>query len=121
MAPQPKRRPVRSKTATPFAANLKKLLADRQLSIRTMADIAGVKPSTLQNWLSGENPADILAVQKLARALQLDFEALLTGTSTKFDPQNVDLSQIFTEQPEPSFSGLFKIEAKRLVKKSGKD
>lgn len=90
---------------------------ERGLNIKTIAEIAGVNHSVVMNWLNGGVPANPLAVQRLARALSLDFETLLTGTSTKLSPKEMSLSQIFNEQVDPAFSGIFKIEAKRLTRK----
>lgn len=46
---------------------------------------------------------------------------LLAGSATKLDPRNIGLSEIFNEQHEPAFSGIFKIQATRLNRKDTKE
>ncbi len=113
-----RRKGVRTRKQSPFGQQLIKLLADRGISIRQAAAICEVRASVVSSWCSGGVPQDLLAVQKLCRALRYDFEALLTGTSMKFNPQELELSDLFDE--ETAFSGLFKIEATRLVRKGKK-
>jgi transcriptional regulator with XRE-family HTH domain len=112
-----KRKPIRTRVATPFASNLKAIMSERGLNIKMLSEIAGVNHSVVMNWLNGGVPANLMAVQRLSRALKLNFEALLTGSSTEISPKEISLSQIFNEQIEPAFSGVFKIEAKRLTRK----
>lgn len=110
-------KPVRKKVQSPFAKNLKSILAERGLSQKTAADIAGTTASTVNDWLAGTQPADLLAVQRLARGLNCDFEWLLTGSQGRVDFANVAMSELFDSEPDPSFSGIFEISARRLRRK----
>ena len=108
---------MRKKTECPFAQNLKTVLSDRGITQKAASELAGVTPTTLNDWLSGTQPSDPLAVQKLARALGCEFEWLLTGSSSSLDLAKLSLSELFDVVDEPSFSGLFQIEAKRLKRR----
>ena len=46
-------KPARKKVQSPFAKNLKSILAERGLSQKAAAEIANVTPATLNDWLSG--------------------------------------------------------------------
>jgi len=110
------RAPRRSRVETPFAANLAQVLKERQLTGKAAAEICGVAPSVIADWLGGGAPANPLAVQRLATALQVSFEWLLTGTMTSVPAGSVSLAELF-EEHEVGLSGIFKIEAKRLVRR----
>ncbi|MGE4107730.1 MAG: helix-turn-helix domain-containing protein [Bacteriovoracia bacterium] len=105
------------KSNSPFAQNLKSVLVDRGISQKAAAELADVPPSTVGDWLSGVNPTDALAVQRLCRALKCDFEWLLTGQKGRTDFSEIPLGEIFDVQDEPDFSGFFEITARRLKKK----
>jgi len=101
-----------------FAKNLQSILSERDLSQRAAAEIAGVSVSTLNDWLAGSTPKNIDAVLKLAKGLNCDFQWLLTGeASPKSNPDNLNISQLFSIEDEPSLSGLFMVELKRLTRR----
>lgn len=54
-------KPARKKVQSPFARNLKAILAERGLSQKAAAEVANVTPATLNDWLAGSNPSDHLA------------------------------------------------------------
>ena len=99
------------------AKNLKLLLAERGLSQKAAAEIAQTTPATINDWLAGTQPADLLSVQRLAHALKADFEFLLTGTQSRVDLQGISMTELFESEPDPSFSGIFEISARRLRRK----
>ncbi len=106
------------KEVNSFAKNLQSLLDGRDLSQRAAAEIAGVSVSTLNDWLTGSAPKNMEAVLKLAKGLNCDFQWLLTGeASQKSETENLNLSQIFSIEDEPSLSGLFMVELKRLTRR----
>ncbi len=111
-------KPVRKKNQSPFAKNLKAILAERGLSQKAAAEVAGVTPATLNDWLAGSVPNDHIAVQRLARALDCSFEWLLTGSETKPDSKSISLTELFESEIDPSFSGIFEISARRLRRKN---
>lgn len=115
-----KNKPIRKRAESPFSKNLKRILADRGISQKVAAELAGVSQSTIVDWTAGSNPTDPLAVQKLCRALKCEFEWLLTGEVSKLEIKGLSLAELFEVQDEPAFSGLFQIEAKRL-KRKGKE
>ncbi len=113
-----KKKPSRTKISSPFAQNLKQILDDRGVSLRKAADICGVEPSVLHGWLQGTSPQDIQKVLKLCNELKCDFQWLLTGTRDKINAKEMSLSELFDMENDPTFSGIFMIEAKRLKRKA---
>ena len=107
-------KPARKKNQSPFAKNLKALLAERGLSQKMAAEMAGTTTSTVNDWLAGSQPADLLCVQRLARALNVDFEFLLTSSQSRLNLQAISMTELFDSEPDPSFSGIFEISARRL-------
>ncbi|MGK5087855.1 helix-turn-helix transcriptional regulator [Bdellovibrionota bacterium FG-2] len=112
-----KRKPLRQRVASPFANNLKSVMAERGINLKSAADLAGVSPPVVHAWLQGGAPADFLAVAKLAKALGTDFQWLLTGGHAEANAARLPLNEIFNIQNEPAFNGIFMIEAKRLQRK----
>lgn len=114
-----KGKPVRTRVKSPFADNLKAILAERGLTQRGAAEIAGVHVAVLNEWLQGASPADHVAVMKLCTGLRVDFQWLLTGVHSNPDLSKTSLAELFDIEPDPDFSGLFLLEAKRLKRKGG--
>lgn len=113
-----KKMPVRKRIDTPFAKNLKKLLVERGISQRAAAEIAGVNSATINQWLSGTQPNDAMAVLKLSKAFGCDFQWLLTGQhSERSKLGEIGLSELFDIQDEAALTGIFMIEAKRLKRR----
>jgi transcriptional regulator with XRE-family HTH domain len=96
----------------PFGRALRALMQERHLTLKQVAELAGVSTSVVQNWLEGKAPHDLKAVARLAQALGIGFKALLVG-----EPENIGsgsaLSDLFQEQD--LFDGLCKLSIKRLV------
>lgn len=111
-------KPARKKIQSPFSKNLKAILDERGLSQKAAAEIAGTTASTINDWLAGSQPADLLSVQRLARALKTDFEWLLTGVQGRINIQDIAMTELFEGEPDPSFSGIFEISARRLRRKA---
>lgn len=110
-------KPARKKHQSPFAKNLKAILAERNISQKIAAQMAGTTTSTVNDWVSGTIPSNMISVAKLARALNCDFEWLLTGEQSRLNLQNISMTELFDSEPDPSFSGIFEITAKRLRRK----
>ena len=111
-------KPRRKKVESPFAANLARALKERGVTIKAASALAGVAANVVTGWTSGSVPHDFAAVQRLARGLGIDFEVLLTGESSRLAAENLTLTDLFRE--ERAFSGLFKIEAVRMVRRGRK-
>lgn len=110
-------KPARKKNQSPFAKNLKAILAERGISQKAAAEMAGTSTSTVNDWLASAQPSSLMSVAKLARALNCDFEWLLTGDQSRINLQELSMTELFESEPDPSFSGIFEISAKRLRKK----
>lgn len=102
----------------PFAKNLKRLMDERNLSVRAIAAMAEVKgPSIVMSWLSNANPHDLQAVAKLAKALNVGFKELLLGETETPQITNISTSDLFDEQE--LFDGICRIKIQRLAPKKG--
>jgi transcriptional regulator with XRE-family HTH domain len=110
----------RGKVEAPFAENLRRIMDERAVSLKSVATMAGVGSPVVSSWLQGSMPHDPLAVQRLARALSVDFEFLLTGESSRTDPSSISLHELFREE-QTAFSGIFRIQATRLVRRGDDD
>lgn len=96
----------------PFRKILREIMKERNITIRQMADLAGVKASVIQNWTEGRNPHDLKAVARLAHNLGISFKALLLGEQET--TQEGHLAGFFEEQS--LFDGICKVSIKRLVR-----
>lgn len=106
-------RQKRTKTS-PFAKTLQAIMREQGLTIRKTAQMAGVSPSTIDDWRSGAMPADYLSVQKLATALGVSFEFLLTGKHPVETKNILSVTEVF-EDGGALFDGYAKITIQRLV------
>jgi transcriptional regulator with XRE-family HTH domain len=108
-------KPARKKVTSPFGQNLKAVMQRQNLTQRKVAEICGVSVSVVNDWLAGSQPHDLGVVLKLCNEFNLDFKWLLTGQKSSI--ASLKLEDIFHIEDDPSFSGLFLLEAKRLKKK----
>ena len=115
-----KKKPARKRVQSPFAKNLKSILEERGLNQKSAAAIAEVAPATIADWLAGASAANPLALQRLCRALNCDFEWLLTGTQSERSIKDISMTELFMAEPDPTFSGIFEIQARRLKRKGDK-
>jgi len=111
------KRPTRKKVESPFAKNLQLILEERSISQTAAAEIAGVGISSINDWLNGVQPHDLRPIIKLCEALSCDFQWLLTSTKSKTTSKNISLHELFEIEEGTSFSGIYKIEAKRLKRR----
>ncbi len=107
----------RQKVRSIFGEQLERLARERHLTHRQLAEWAGVSTSVIGSWLGvgGAIPADLMRVKQLADQLQVDFAWLLIGEHSQSG--NISLAELFDEVLDPSLSGLFRIECKRLIPK----
>lgn len=111
MAKQIKRKGTDS---LPFKDILASIMTERRLTVKQVAALASVNASVVQNWLSGQNPHNLQAVNQLAEKLGIPFKKLLLGQDEKLD-SNTQLSQLYDEQD--FFDGLARIKIQRLIPK----
>ena len=111
--------PVKKRQGTnklPFGSILKRVIDERDLSVKAVAEMAGVRPSVVQSWISSANPHDLQAVARLAKALDMNFKELLLGE--KDLPLRIEAADLFDEQD--FFEGICKVKVQRLIPKKGK-
>lgn len=95
-----------------FSKTLTQLMAERQLTLKAVSEMAGVGISTVSDWQSGSAPHNLIAVRKLAKGLGVSLSYLLFAES---DNQPSRPSEVFVK--ENIVEGFFEISIKRLTPK----
>lgn len=101
--------------ALPFGKILSKVMKERQLTIQSIANLAGVNKSVVHGWMTGTTPHDLFAIGKLSRALGIGFRELLLG-----EPElPITMSTLDLQfDKEDVFEGLCEVRIRRIVPKS---
>lgn len=99
--------------ALPFARILAQLMKDRRLTIKAVAELAGVRTSVVQNWLSGAVPHDLFAVNRLSSSLGISFKEFLLGEQ---EGKNIKGVSSFDECD--LFDGICHVNIKRMIPRS---
>lgn len=110
-----KRKPARKRVDSPFGKNLQRVMKENNLSLKKTAEICGLGSTVIHEWINGSQPHDMAAVLRLCKAVKCDFKWILTGEKSELG--DLDLKDIFNIENDPTFSGLFLLEAKRLKRK----
>lgn len=97
----------------PFGSILKKIMEDRGLSVRAVAELAGVSPSVAQSWISKANPHDLQSVARLAKGLNISFKELLLGEAEPANTGQISIKDFFEEKD--FFEGICKVSIQRLI------
>lgn len=112
---------LRKKSDRPFSKILRGLMAEKKITVREAAKMAGVAVSTLDDWRGGAVPEDYLAVKKLAQSLGVSMAFLLTGedeaSSNSVSPS---VTEVF-QDGGALFDGFAKITIQRLIPRNKKD
>ena len=100
---------------TPFAKILRSLMTEKKMTLREAAKLAGVAPSTIDDWRGGALPADYLAVKWLAKGLGVSLSFILTGENDLHDSLHLpSVTEVF-EDGGALFDGYAKITIQRLI------
>jgi transcriptional regulator with XRE-family HTH domain len=86
-------------------------MRDRGLTLKVVASMAEVSLSTVADWQSGTSPADLQAVNRLARSLGVSFSYLLLGVADDVMRPS-SFAEIFDETD--LFNGIVRISIKKL-------
>lgn len=106
---------------TPFGKILRSLMAEKNITIRQAAEIAGVGSSTIDDWRGGALPEDYSAVKRLAGALGVSFAFLLTGEEDKRSGSALpSVAEVFDDGGQ-LFDGYAKITIQRLLPRKIKE
>ena len=100
---------------TPFAKILRSLMAEKDMTIRQAAEIAGVGSSTVDDWRGGASPEDYSAIKRLADHLGVSFSFLLTGEEETRNSMNFPTVTEVFEDGGALFDGFAKITIQRLI------
>ena len=111
-------RTPRRRSGQIFAQNLVRVMRERSLSQRAVAEMCGVQVSVVNGWTAGALPGDPQTVLRLCKALGLDFQQMLTGEVSNFSPKDLKLNDLFDMEADPAFTGLFQIAATRLKRRT---
>lgn len=109
-------RPKRTRAVSAFTVGFNKTLRERGLTLKQAANIMQIAYSTVVGYSNGAMPTDMEAISRFCATLSLDFEYLLTGKMRNIEPSLIALEHLFEEEGT-SFSGIYKIEAKKLLSK----
>lgn len=97
---------------TKLSQFLKKIFAERQLSVREASAIAGCSQSVVHNWLQGAHPSEnIDKLKRLANHFGYSLAFAVSGSSDEI-AHSFDISQYYRESVV--FKGLAHIEIKKL-------
>lgn len=107
----------RAKNEIPFGKILKRTMTERGLTVRAVAEMAGVGHSVVQNWLTASSPQDLQAVARLARTLNMSFKGLLLG-ETEAAQSQITAAEFFEEQD--LFDGICRVKIQRLLPRKTK-
>lgn len=111
------KKPRRKRTESVFSNNFKKVLTDRQITLKMASELAEVPYSTIADWQNGAVPNQIEAVGRFCKKLGVDFEWLMLGTKSSIDVEQLPPEELFDEQ-DVGLEGIFRIKAVRLVKRN---
>jgi len=104
----------RGTDSLPFKNILSGLMEERNLTLKEVSALAGVSISVVESWLSGSNPHDLLAIDRLSQKLGVPFKKLLLGVHEVVDAPTA-IEQIYDSQD--FFDGIARIRIERLVPK----
>lgn len=116
-----RKRQPRQKVASALAKNLRAVLDERTLSLKTGAEICGVAQSVFHGWVNGAQCNDPNALLRFCESLRIEFQWLMTGKRSQFKPSDLSLKDVFDIENDPTVSGVFLIEAKRLKRRNGNE
>lgn len=110
-----KKKPSKNTELSPFATNLRRLLAERKLNAAHLARLVGIAPPTLHGWMNGTAPTDLLVVLRLSETLGVDFQELVTGISP-----TVSFDHAFELEKDPVLGGFYSVEFRKIILKKPK-
>jgi transcriptional regulator with XRE-family HTH domain len=91
---------------------LKKIIQERRLTLREIANGSGVPATTIAEWSNNRTPKNPLQVKKVAEFLGVSVHYLLFEEEDKQEPLQKILKEDF-------FKGTFEISIKRVNIKGG--
>ena len=102
-----------------FSGNLKRVMDERGLTVKTICEATGIPTSTLSDWLSGSSPRLNDHILKLTRFLGCSVDFLLTGS----EPEKEIIESIVEEGSNFSeiHVGVYRVKIEKLIRKSNKD
>lgn len=113
-----KRKKNKSNLDEHWGYRLQKVMAEKDLSQRDVADICKTSVSVVSAWIKkGSSPADLNAIKELVDNMKVSFTWLLTGAYESGATQP-SVTEIFEESPY--FDGYARIRIDRLIPKKGK-
>lgn len=88
-----------------IAQTLKKLIKDRDLTLKEVSSLTGIPASTIQHIVNGRSVKDVSTLIKIAEGFKVSLSFLLYGKD--------DAPQEFKVSPEDLFSGVFEIVVRK--------
>ncbi len=78
--------------------------------------MAGVQQSVINGWLNGAAPTNLEKVAQLAKGLGCTFSWLVLGKDESQSIDDLPLEELLVEDETQTFSGVFRLQATRLVR-----
>jgi predicted transcriptional regulator len=88
-----------------IAQTLKKLIKDRDLTLKEVSSLTGIPASTIQHIVNGRSVKDVSTLIKIAEGFEVSLNFLLYGKD--------ETPQEFKMSPEDLFSGVFEIVVRK--------
>lgn len=107
----------KSDTEIQLRTTLRSLLQARGLSQREFARLVGVPASTVDSWLAGTTPQDLVAVKRGAKILGVTIAYLLFGEADEAQSMP-SFEELFTR--EKVVHGIYEVSVKKLTLRSGR-
>ena len=105
-------RKKRVSTEGPLSKFILKLVNEEKVSLKRLAEIAGVAPSVMQGWKDGATPCETLpALKKLCNHYGYALSFALTGTADEIDQPDPLKNYIEDEL----FDGFARIKIMKLI------
>lgn len=84
--------------ANTFWSNVKPLIKSKKITQQVLADDIGISFNTLQSWITKDRLPDVVSAFKIARALGVSVEYLVTGEdSNPYKTKIEELKKIIME------------------------
>jgi transcriptional regulator with XRE-family HTH domain len=100
-----------------FSKRLIRLMEERDLTIRQLAEKSGTSPSNVANWREGFKATDYHALKRLSTTLGVSLSFLLTGEEDSPIRGVPSMTEVFDDGGDV-FDGFLEVKIKRMIPKS---
>jgi transcriptional regulator with XRE-family HTH domain len=102
---------MKTKQEIALAENLKRLMAEKRLTLTAVAKEVGMNKSTLHNYCNGVMPRNIVKIKELAEFLDVSLSDLLFDQTSHREQKTTNSTD---DRKEEFFKGTFEIIVRRV-------